>query len=136
MANDCSLNIPLKEPKKNIKSHKQEPQRIWRRKKDQFNTEYLSISLQAKHKKSGWYVDIGCSKHMAGDKNNFMTLKKEQDGLVSFGNDNSTRIIGRGTINIGSTYAKGENVQLVKDMKQNVLSFNQMCDQGQIFLFD
>jgi hypothetical protein len=106
MAKDCRLIVPPKEPKKNRNNHKQEPQRIWRRKQDQFNTEECSLSLQAQHKKSGWYVDNGCSKHMTGDKNMFLTLKKEQDGSVSFGNDNSTRIIGRGTIKLGSKDAK------------------------------
>jgi hypothetical protein len=33
---------------------------------------------------------------MTGDKDKFLTLRKEIDGLVSFGNENSTRIIGRG----------------------------------------
>jgi hypothetical protein len=32
---------------------------------------------------------------MTGDKNIFITLKKERDGLVSFGNDNSGKIIGK-----------------------------------------
>jgi hypothetical protein len=39
---------------------------------------------------------------MIGDKENFMTLKKERDGSVSFGNDNSTRIIGKGIVNLKS----------------------------------
>jgi hypothetical protein len=39
---------------------------------------------------------------MPGDKDRFLTLKREEDGPVSFGNDNSTRIIGEGTIKIGS----------------------------------
>jgi hypothetical protein len=32
---------------------------------------------------------------MTGDKNKFISLKKERDGSVSFGNDNSTIIIGK-----------------------------------------
>jgi hypothetical protein len=56
--------------------------------------------------------------------------------LVSFGNDNSTKIIGRGTVKLGSKYAKEENVLLVEDMKQNPLSVSQMCDQGHKILFD
>jgi hypothetical protein len=35
---DCRLTIPPREPKKNINNHKQESQRIWIRKQDQFNT--------------------------------------------------------------------------------------------------
>jgi hypothetical protein len=65
-----------------------------------------------------------------------LTLKKEQDGSVSFGNDNSTKIIGRGTIKLGRKDAKEENVLLVEDMKHNLLSVSQMCDQGHKLLFD
>jgi hypothetical protein len=136
MAKDCRLIISPREPKNNINNHKQEPQRIWRRKQDQFNTKECSLSLQAQHKKSGWYVDNGCSKHMTGDKNMFLTLKKERDGSVSFGNDNSTKIIGRGTVKLRNKDAKEENVLLVEGMKHNILSVSQMCDQGQKNLFD
>jgi hypothetical protein len=73
---------------------------------------------------------------MTGDKDMFLTLKKERYGSISFGNDNSTRIIGRGTIKIGSKDAKEENVLLVEDMKHNLLSVSQMCDQGHKLVFD
>jgi hypothetical protein len=80
MAKDYRLNVHPKEPKKNSNNNKREPQRIWRRKQVQFNTEECSLALQVKHKKSGRYVDNDCSKHMTGDKNMFLTIKKERDG--------------------------------------------------------
>jgi len=39
---------------------------------------------------------------MKSDKYGLLTLKKERDRSVSFGNDISIRIIGKGTIKIGS----------------------------------
>ena len=39
---------------------------------------------------------------MTDDRDNFLTLRKERDGSVSFGNDDSTKIIGKGTIIIGN----------------------------------
>jgi hypothetical protein len=126
----CRLITPPREPKKDIKIHKEELQRIWRIKQDQFKSKECSLSLHAQHKKSGWYVGNGCSKHMTSDKNKFLTLRKEQDGSISFGNGNSTRIIGKGTVNLGSKYAKEENFLFVKDMKHNILTVIQMCDQG------
>jgi hypothetical protein len=39
---------------------------------------------------------------MTGDKNKFITWNKEIDRPVSFGNDNSANIIGKGTIKLGS----------------------------------
>ena len=106
-AKDCRLIISPRETKKNINSHKQEPQRIWIKKQDQFNTKECNLALQAHHKKHGWYVDSGCSKHMTLDKDKFLTLKKERDGPISFGNDNLANIIGKGTINLGGKDAMG-----------------------------
>jgi len=73
---------------------------------------------------------------MTGENNRFLTVKKERDELISFNNYNSTKIIGRGTINIGSKDAKEKNVLLVEDMKQNLLIVSQICDQGHKLLFD
>jgi hypothetical protein len=136
MAKDCRMTVPPREPQQNNNSHRQETQRIWVRKQNQYNNEECTLALQAQHKKRGWYVDSGFSKHMTGDKDKFLTLKKERDGSISFGNDNSAKIIGRGTIKIGNKEAKEENVLLVEDMKHNLLSISQMCDQGHKLVFD
>jgi hypothetical protein len=108
----------------------------WIRKQDQYNNEECTVALQAKHKKHGWYVDSGCSKHMTGDKDKFLTLRKEKNGLVSFGNDNSSKIIGEGTIRIGNKNEKVQNVLLVEYMKHNLLRVIQMCYQGHKLTFD
>jgi hypothetical protein len=73
---------------------------------------------------------------MAGDRDRFLTLRKERDGSVSLGNDDSTKIIGKGTVRIGNKNTKAKNVLLVEDMKQNLLSVSQMCDQGHKVTFD
>jgi hypothetical protein len=73
---------------------------------------------------------------MTSDKDRFLTLKKERDGSFSFGNDNSTKIIGRGTVKLGSKDFTGENVLLIEDMKHNLLSVSQMCDQGHKLVFE
>jgi hypothetical protein len=67
---------------------------------------------------------------MTGDRDRFLNLRKERDGSVSFGNDDSTKIIGKGIVRIGNKNTKAENVILVEDMKDNLLSASQMCDQG------
>jgi hypothetical protein len=90
------MTVPPKEPQQ---SNKQEPQKMtWIRNKEQYRNEECIVTLQAKHKKHGWYVDSGCSKHMIGDRDKFLTLQKERDGSVSFGNDDSTKIIGKGIV--------------------------------------
>jgi hypothetical protein len=73
---------------------------------------------------------------MTVNKDMFVTLKKERDEPVSFGNDNSTKIIGKDIVKLGSKDAIAENVLLVKNMKHNLLSVSQMCDQGNTLLFD
>jgi hypothetical protein len=43
---------------------------------------------------------------MTGDRDKFFTLQKERYGSVSFGNDDSAKIIGNGTIRIGNKNEK------------------------------
>jgi hypothetical protein len=124
------MTIPPREPQQNNNNHRHETQkRTWIRKKNQYNNEECTLSLQAKQKKRGWYVESGCSKHMTGDRDKFLTLIKERDRSVSLGNDDSTKIIGKGTVRIGNKNTKEKNVLLVEDMKHNILSVSQMCDQ-------
>ena len=73
---------------------------------------------------------------MTGDRDKFITLRKKRNGSVSFGNDNSAKIIGDGTVRIGNKNEKEQNVLLVEDMKHNFLSVSQMCDQVHKFTFD
>jgi hypothetical protein len=73
---------------------------------------------------------------MTGDRDRFVTLRKERDGSVSFGNDESAKIIGKGIVRIGNNNTKAENFLLVEDMKHNILSVNQMCDQGHKVTFN
>jgi hypothetical protein len=73
---------------------------------------------------------------MTGDRDKFLTLREERDGPVSSGNDDSSKIIGKCTVRIGNKNEKVENVLLVEDMKHNLLSVSQMCDQGHKFTFD
>jgi hypothetical protein len=130
------MKVPLSESQHNKNNYRHEPQRIWIRKQKRYNNEECTLTLQSQHKKHGWYVDSGCSKHMIGDKGRFLTLRKERDGSISFGNDNSTIIIGRSTIRNGNKDTKVENVLQVEDMKHNILSVSQMCDQGHKLVFD
>jgi hypothetical protein len=137
MAKDCRMTVSSKEPQQNKNSHKQEPQKeTWIRKQDQYNNEECKVILQAKQKKHGWYVDNGCSKHMTGDKDKFLTLRKEKNRSFSFGNDHSFKIIGEGTVRNGNKNEKAQNALLVEDMKDNLLSVIQMCDQGHKPTFD
>ena len=126
MAKYYRMTIPPRETQQNKYNHRQEPQKMtWIRKKNQYSNEECTLALQAKQKKRGWYVGIGCSKHMIGDKDRFLTLRKERDGSISFENDDSAKIIGKGIVRIGNKNTKVENVLIVEDMKHNIL-----CDSN------
>ena len=62
-----------------------------------------------------------------------MNLKKHK-GKVTFGDNASGNILGKGTVNLGKDKAK--NVLLVENLKPSLLSVSQTCDQGHICIFD
>ena len=72
---------------------------------------------------------------MTGNKNTFRSLQ-EKEGTVTFGNDISSKILGKGTVSLGSKDASTKNVLLIENMKHNILSVIQMCDQGHILIFN
>jgi transposase InsO family protein len=91
------------------------------------------IALKTQDEKDLWYVDSGCSKHMTGNKEKFLDLKK-QKGKVTFGDNASSNILGKGTVSMGKD--KARNVLLVDKLKPSLLSVSQTCDQGYFCNFD
>ena len=71
---------------------------------------------------------------MTRNKNTFQTLQKK-DGTVTFGNENSSKILGKGIVSLGNKDAATKNVLLIENMKHNLLSVSQMCDEGNILTF-
>ena len=61
---------------------------------------------------------------------------KMKSVTVKQGEFYSSKIIGKGTVQIGNKNEKAENVILVEDMKHNLLSVSQICDQGHKLTFD
>ena len=67
-----------------------------------------------------WFVDSGCSRHMTGEKSNFLSLAATQGGSAAFGNGKSGTIIGIGKI--GESLSNSiEDVYLVDGLKHNLL---------------
>jgi hypothetical protein len=75
--------------------HREENKSVWRRKSDQQEKEENKLSLHAQRKINQWCVDSGCSKHMIGEQRKFLVIKRGKRGNVTFGNDDSTKIIGK-----------------------------------------
>jgi hypothetical protein len=59
---------------------------------------------------------------MIGDKIKFINLTKREKGSVTFGDNVSAKILGKGTVTLGNKKNKAENVLLVENMKPNILS--------------
>jgi hypothetical protein len=112
------------------------PTTTWKRKEIPQN-ENCRITLVAKECKEEdeWFIDSGCSSHMTGDQSKFVSLKK-RGGNVAFGDDSSTKILGKGTVKLGSENVKVGKVLLVEDLKHNLLSVSKICDQGYTLTFD
>ena len=71
---------------------------------------------------------------MTENKNIFQTLQTKM-GTVTFNNDNSSKILGKGTITLGNKDATTKNVLLIENMKHNLLSVSQMFHQGHVLMF-
>jgi hypothetical protein len=112
------------------------PTTAWKRKEIPHN-ENCRIALVAKECKEEdeWFIDSGCSSHMTGDQSKFVSLKKK-GGNVAFGDDSSTKILGKGTVKLGSENVKEGKVLLVEYLKHNLLSVSKICDQGYTLTFD
>ncbi|XP_070050562.1 structural maintenance of chromosomes protein 3-like [Nicotiana tomentosiformis] len=76
-----------------------------------------------------WYMDSGCSKHMTGSTDDFLSLKALQGGSVSFSNGKKGYILG--VRRVGETLtASIENMYYVNGLKYILLSVSQICDKG------
>ena len=97
--NNCRLMEISEKPKFN-----KERKKLW---KEKTSKEECLIALKAQDEEDLWYVDSGCSKHMIGNKDKFLNLKK-QKGKVTFGDNSLGNILGKGTVNFIKD--KGKNV--------------------------
>ena len=80
-------------------------------------------------------MDSGCTRHMTGNQSKFVNLSRKDGGLVTFGDNQEGKIIGKGTIGNDSS-TLNETVLLVEGLKQGLLSISQLCDKGFRVIFD
>nr|GEW21640.1 retrovirus-related Pol polyprotein from transposon TNT 1-94 [Tanacetum cinerariifolium] len=77
-------------------------------------------------------ADSGCSRHMTGNISYLSDFELFDGGYVSFG-QGGCKITSKGTIQTGKL--KFENVYFVKDLKYNLFSVSQICDNKNSVLF-
>jgi hypothetical protein len=73
-------------------------QNVWRKKEKSHCNLVLSVQKQ----KDPWYIDNGCSKHMTGDKEKFITLSERTAGKVTFGNNAPGKVRGTGMVSLSN----------------------------------
>jgi hypothetical protein len=129
IACDCRSNI-IKKEEDVLAKHKEEYTKVWKRKQEEQKKEECGLALYAQNEGNQWYIDSGCSKHMTGDQTKFLTLKEEKGGRVTFGDNGSARIVGKGIVSLDNGKTKTHNALYVEGLKHNILSVSQMCDQG------
>nr|GFC30137.1 putative ribonuclease H-like domain-containing protein [Tanacetum cinerariifolium] len=85
-----------------------------------------------KHIDDKGFWDSGCSRHMTGNISYLFDFEPFDGGYVSFG-QGGCKIIGKGTIKTDKL--EFENVYFVKDLKYNLFSVSQICDNRNNVLF-
>ncbi|GJU42113.1 ribonuclease H-like domain-containing protein [Tanacetum coccineum] len=78
------------------------------------------------------FWDSGCSRHMTGNISYLSDYEPYDGGYVSFGYGGG-KITGKGTIKTGKL--EFENVHFVKELKYNLFSVSQICDNKNCVLF-
>ncbi|XP_070054759.1 uncharacterized protein [Nicotiana tomentosiformis] len=76
-------------------------------------------TVQMKGVSQIWYMDSGCSKHMAGSKNQFLSLDDLKGGNSSFGNGKKGEIIGVEKLGKIDSHSI-ENVYLIDGLKNKL----------------
>ena len=80
------------------------PNKVWIKHKNNYER---GIAIEAQNYSSGkWYVDSDCSKHMTCNKYAFVNIEKAK-GFVSFGNNNSAKVLGKGIVKLGKKKLPG-----------------------------
>nr|GEW52810.1 integrase, catalytic region, zinc finger, CCHC-type, peptidase aspartic, catalytic [Tanacetum cinerariifolium] len=75
-----------------------------------------------------WIIDLGCSKHMTGNRTLLTNFVENFLGTVRFGNNDFAVIAGYEDVVIGSMTIK--KVYYFEGLGHNLFSFGQFCDKG------
>nr|GFA14621.1 hypothetical protein [Tanacetum cinerariifolium] len=73
-----------------------------------------------------WYLDLGYSRHMTGDRSKLINYMERFVGTVRFGNDQFATIIGYGDYKMGDTIIS--RVYYVEGLSHNLFLVGQFCD--------
>lgn len=83
-------------------------------------------------RKGSWFLDLGCSNHMCGDKAMFYEIDESFRRLVKLGNNTRMNVIGKGSVKLfinGINHVVYEEYY-VPELKNNLLSIGQLQERG------
>ena len=90
----------------------------------------VACQSASEHKNTIWFLDSACSNHMTIDEKMFLDMDASVTSQVKMGNGALVQVKGKGTIkvqtNVGTKFI--QDVLLVLDLKQNLLSIGQLLE--------
>ncbi|KAK1437640.1 hypothetical protein QVD17_03434 [Tagetes erecta] len=105
------------------------------------NDPHMLMSHNYKSGKSNhlWFVDSGCSNHMTGSKESFITLDESFKREVRLGDKKKLAVEGKGTVKIrtgNNGFKLLDQVYYAPKLEYNLLSVGQLMKKGYNLLFD
>uniref|UniRef100_A0A251UJX2 Putative ribonuclease H-like domain-containing protein n=1 Tax=Helianthus annuus TaxID=4232 RepID=A0A251UJX2_HELAN len=96
------------------------------------DTMFMIFNIEEVIKDDCWYLDSGCSNHMTGNKNLFITLNESERREVRTGDNKKLEVLGCGDvlIKVKGVEKKVPNVFYVEGLKHNLLSVGQLVKKG------
>jgi hypothetical protein len=98
----------------------------WKRK----DGEKYGLALSTQKQKASGNIDNGSSKHMTGDKDKLMLIRKIKTGNVILENDEPGKNKDKGMASLSNEKEIFSDDLPIDGMKHNFLNVNQICDRG------
>ncbi|XP_068343980.1 uncharacterized protein [Pyrus communis] len=104
---------------------------------EETNMFYVGHDTTIQEEAKVWFVDNGCSNHMTVNKNILHNIDTTNPTRVKIGNGQLVDTLGKGTIFVHTKNGKMfiNDVMLVPDLKQNLLSLGQLIEHGYYLYF-
>ncbi len=107
-----------------------------RRRRGRETSMVVKVALKAYKKEKSRILDSGCFWHMIEDSKMLKGLAKYDEGSIKYGNDDALKIQDTDAVEIGAEKLKSKKVLYVKEIKHNLISVSQLCDDGHEVTFN
>ena len=97
--------------------------------KEDSNEDEKTTLISYVNKSDIWIINISCSNHMTSDKSKIKTIGPYKGSCVSFGNNVSCLVKGKGSINLVHKI-KCDNAYSIRGLNYNLLSVSQLKKSG------